>query len=192
MKQYKILALFGQSGSGKDTILKEVLKRRSDFNQIIHYTTRPPRQNEINGKDYYFVGPGIFLKKVMDGSMLEVQQFNNWFYGTSIGSLKQDKLNIGVFSISSIEMLLENEELDILPIFIFAQDKIRLLRQLNRENVPNCNEICRRFQTDRQDFSYIPFENFEMVWNNADTKANLFGAVNDIISFGQNHLKTLV
>ena len=38
-----------------------------------------------------------------------------------------------------------------------ATDKVRLIRQLEREHIPDCAEICRRFQTDEKDFAFIDF-----------------------------------
>jgi guanylate kinase len=89
--------------------------------------------------------------------MLEASEFRGWFYGTSIESLKEDYINIGVFNPEGILNLIEtsatiNTQINILPIEIFSSDKERLIRQLNREKNPNCEEICRRFQTDNKDF----------------------------------------
>ena len=97
-------------------------------------------------------------------SMLEATVFNDWCYGTPIESLRKDKINVGVFNIQGIECLLQDNRLDILPIFIDCSDKTILLRNIKREKVPKCLEICRRFITDEQEFSdinfnYITFDN---------------------------------
>lgn len=55
---YKIIALIGKAGSGKDTILKEILKQEPiKYNEIISCTTRPKREGEIDGVNYYFLTP---------------------------------------------------------------------------------------------------------------------------------------
>lgn len=54
-KKIKIVALFGKSGAGKDTIQRELLEFMPDVHGIISCTTRPPREKEIDGKDYYFL-----------------------------------------------------------------------------------------------------------------------------------------
>ena len=53
---------------------------------------------------------------------------------------------------------MKDPRLDVYPIFIACEDKTRLLRTLNRETSPDCEEICRRFLTDLSDFEEIPFE----------------------------------
>ena len=93
--------------------------------------------------------------------------FQNWWYGTSIDHLVKDKINIGVFNIEGIKQILQDEETDCLPIRIICYDKIRLLRQLNRESSPDCMEIARRFLADSKDFSNIPFE-YKGILNNTN------------------------
>lgn len=51
----KIIALIGESGSGKDTLMKEFLMLHKDCNEIISCTTRPRREGEIDGKNYNFL-----------------------------------------------------------------------------------------------------------------------------------------
>ena len=87
--------------------------------------------------------------------MLEATSFRDWFYGTPIESLDKDKINIGVFNIEGIKCLVEDNRLEVYPILIDAPDKVRLLRSLNREEKPDCIEICRRFLADEKDFSEI-------------------------------------
>jgi guanylate kinase len=154
---YKIIALFGPSGSGKDTLAK-ILAERKDINEIVSCTTRPMRDYEKDGVDYHFLTNEDFAKKVLDGSMLEATSFRDWFYGTPIDSLKEDKINVGVFNIQGIDCLLKDNRLKIYPIYVACEDKLRLQRALDREVNPDCEEICRRFLTDLQDFEDIPFE----------------------------------
>ena len=60
---YNIIALAGKAGSGKDTILKKVIAAIPDrFHEIISCTTRPPREGEVDGKNYHFVNDN-FLRK---------------------------------------------------------------------------------------------------------------------------------
>lgn len=167
MNKYKIIALFGPAGSGKDYIQKHIMQTawgKTYLNQIISCTTRPPRDNEKNGIDYYFVKKEDFFKQ----NLIEFTYYKDWFYGTSIDCLDKDKINIGVFNIQGIQTLLNNENCEILPIKIQTNsDRTRLLRQLNRQNNPNCFEICRRFISDRQDFFVIPFP-YKIVENNTE------------------------
>jgi len=181
-KKYKIIALFGKSGAGKDTIQKWITANVENTHGIISCTTRPKRDCEEDKIDYYFLSDLDFSQKILDGSILEATSFRGWFYGTPIESLNLDKINIGVFNINGIECLISDSRLDILPIYIMAPDKIRLIRNLSRENNPDCEEICRRFFTDKQDFEDIPFDYYE--FENFDGED--FSIFKDVIShFGQ-------
>ena len=174
--KYKVLALFGKSGAGKDTIQKW-LTTNYNMNGIISCTTRPPRDYERDGIHYHFLSNEEFAQKVLNMSMLEATVFNDWCYGTPIESLKEDKINVGVFNIQGIECLLQDNRLDILPIFIDCSDKKRLLRNIKREKVPNCLEICRRFITDEKDFSDINFD-YITFDNNDDRDRGFYGILN--------------
>lgn len=180
MDKIKIIALYGKSGSGKDTIQKWLVSNFPNSHGIISCTTRPPRDYEIEGKDYYFLSTSQFGEKVLNGDMLEATSFRDWMYGTSLDSLVQDKINIGVFNPEGIECLLQDNRLEILPIYIDASDKTRLIRNLNREKNPDCSEICRRFFTDAKDFSDISF--FSLVYNNDNNRKSFINIISLINS----------
>lgn len=166
MSKIKIIALFGKSGAGKDTI-KKWLVEILGMNNIIQCTTRPRRDYEVDGVDYHFLTEDEFANKVLDYSMLEATCFRDWFYGTAIESLNLYKINVGVFNINGIQCLLQNSHLEIQPVFIQCDDKIRLMRCLNREQKPDCIEICRRFLADEKDFRHFDF-NYKIYDNSSN------------------------
>ncbi len=65
---------------------------------------------------------------------------------------------MGVFNIQGVDCLLKDNRLQVYPVYIACEDKLRLQRSLTREDHPNCEEICRRFLTDLKDFQNIPFD----------------------------------
>lgn len=162
MNKYKIVALFGEAGTGKTYIQKQMINTnfgKKYLSQIISSTTRPPRVGERDGVEYHFIPtPAQFLNEENVSKWIEFTRFRDWWYGTSIDSLSTEKINIGVFNITGIESLLRNPAIDCLPIRVKTYDKLRLFRQLSREANPDCHEICRRFITDSQDFNHINFE----------------------------------
>lgn len=166
--KYKIIALFGKSGSGKDTI-KNWLVSLPNTNKIINTTTRPKRDYEIDKKDYYFISPLAFIKNVAQKEFIEYEVFNGWYYGTQKIALKKENINIGVFNISSIHQMLKREELEVLPVLIDTPDEIRFKRIIEREKNPNYSEIWRRFLTDKEDFQNLDFS-YETFINNSDNK----------------------
>ena len=96
--------------------------------EIISCTTRPIREGEAEGINYYYLTPEQFTHKVLNNEMLEATCFNNWFYGTSYDSLRLNKLNIGVFNPDGIRALLDNPNVKLKVIRVICPDKIRLLR----------------------------------------------------------------
>lgn len=154
MEKYKILAVIGQAGSGKSSFVDNLIKMNKipDMQPIISCTTRPIRENEQDGIDYHFLTNEQFAEQVVNGEMLEAIIFNDWCYGTSLKNLNPTALNIGVFNPEGVEILRGNPNIDLKVIYLIANDKVRLLRQLNREENPDCKEIIRRYGTDAVDF----------------------------------------
>ncbi len=76
-KMIKIIALFGPSSSGKDTLAKYIVANVPNTHEIISCTTRPMRDYEKEGIDYYFLTNEEFTNKVLDGSMLEATNFRD-------------------------------------------------------------------------------------------------------------------
>ena len=181
---YKIVCLIGKAGSGKDTLLKRILNKHPDLHEIVSYTTRPPRDYEINGKDYYFINRNDFENLLLTNDLIEASSFNNWFYGTGKSSLKEDKINIGIFNPDGIESLLLDKNCKIMVYYIQAEDKTRIIRQLNREEYPNIEEIFRRYKADENDFYNLPFK-YKVITNESrkDIDKNIKQIYEEIVSF---------
>lgn len=154
---YKIIALIGKAGSGKDTMMRKVLERNSNLHEIVSCTTRPRREGEVEGVNYFYLTPEQFGDKVLHDEMLEATCFNDWFYGTSYESLRSDVVNIGVFNPTGIDSLLGRPDVEVTVFYVMAPAKSRLLRQLNREQNPDVDEIIRRYKTDEADFNDLDF-----------------------------------
>ena len=112
--KYRVMALIGESGSGKDTLAKSVLSRDPKIlYPVISCTTRERRENEQDGKDYYFLTPQEFCDKITQRDFIETTTFNGWMYGTPLSSLSLDKINIGVFNPDGIFSMLDNQQIDL-------------------------------------------------------------------------------
>ena len=151
----KILAIYGMSAAGKDTFLNH-LSNNSDLNKILLTTSRPPREKEIDGVDYLFKKKKDILR---DDNFLWPIDYNNWIYAIAKESIKNDKINVGIFNTYWMKKLFEDndEHFDLMAIEVSASDKDRLMRSLRREKNPDCDEICRRFLADKQDFNDVEF-----------------------------------
>lgn len=153
MSKYKVIAICGKSASGKDTLLRYTIMNYMWLHKVINCTTRPPRENEVDGKNYHFLSLEEFAHKdAIEGKMIEVTKFREWYYGTSVEDLSLDEINIGVFNPAGIYALMQREDVDLYVVQVVASDKTRLLRSLTREDNPDVDEIVRRYLADREDF----------------------------------------
>lgn len=151
---YNILGLVGPSGCGKDTAANYLaMTDATKFHFVRLCTTRPKRDTET-GKEYFFLDNTEFLKKVLNGTMLNAQEFREWYYGLSIDGLEEDKINVMPMSNIMVQQMREEKKSDInlKIIYITTRNKERLFNLLSRENYPDCKEICRRFLTDYDDY----------------------------------------
>ncbi len=98
-----LIVLSGPSGTGKDSILRELKKLRNDFEISVSCTTRATRPGEVDGKDYYFLTKSEFMEKVNVGDMLEWATFCGNCYGTPKHEL-ENRLNAGISVILEIEV----------------------------------------------------------------------------------------
>lgn len=179
---YNIIAIMGQAGSGKDTILQSILaKYPYNYNEIISCTTRPMREGEAEGVNYFYLTEEQFADKVIHGEMLEAS-LHHWYYGTSYDALRSDAVNIGVFNPEGVESLIHAQDVNVKIFYITATNKTRLLRQLNREENPNVDEIIRRYGTDKADFIDFDFDYIELINEKED---DLQKCVEAIVAQGQ-------
>lgn len=159
----KIYCVMGKSSSGKDTVYKKLKEQYKEFRLIVPYTTRPIREGEKDGVEYYFVDPEQFRAMKEDGKVIESRSYNTkcgiWTYFTAddgqIDLSAADYLLIG--TLVSYQALREYfREEAIVPVYLEVEDGLRLARALERERrqeKPKYAEMCRRFLADEEDFS---------------------------------------
>jgi len=161
----KIFVVMGKTSSGKDTIYKRVLDNLN-LNQVVIYTTRPMRPGETNGVEYFFASEEELKKLREEDKVIEERCFHTvhgpWYYFTvNDGQIDLDNHSyLMINTLAGFEMIRNyyssNGEDVVVPIYIEADSKERLLRYINRESMqkdPNYKEVCRRFLADEEDFA---------------------------------------
>jgi len=88
-KESHLFVISGPSGVGKNTIIKEVMKRVDGLSYSVSHTTRLPRKGEVNGIDYYFVDKKTFEKMIENGEFVEWARVYSDYYGTSFFGIKE-------------------------------------------------------------------------------------------------------
>ncbi len=159
-----LFCIMGKSSTGKDTIFKRLLSDESlELTNLVSYTTRPIRENEVDGVEYHFVDAKRRDELDAKGKIIELRRYDTcygpWDYFTvDDGEVlidEKDYLIIGTLeSYQKIRNYYGKDK--IMPIYIEVEDGVRLQRALNRERKqknPRYDEMCRRFLTDGEDFS---------------------------------------
>ncbi len=159
----KIFYLMGKSSVGKDTIYKKLLEIEKELHPIILYTTRPIREGETDGVEYYFVTEERMQSFQREGKIIEKRSYDTvhgiWNYFTAddgqIDLAQKQYLAIGTLeSYEKLRNYFGKEAL--VPLYIELEDGERLGRALFREQqqkTPKYAELCRRYLADERDFS---------------------------------------
>ena len=171
-KKGGMFILSSPSGAGKTTLVKKISKNKNFFVSISH-TTRLPRQNEKNGKDYYFTSRNHFKKLIKRNEFLEHARVFNNYYGSSkkmvIEKLRQNK-NI-VFDIDwqgTRQIRNKNLNYRLLTIFILPPSKKELLNRLINREKKNMKTVKKRMKGFIKDLS--KWKEYDYVVINDDLK----------------------
>lgn len=143
----KRVIIVGKGGSGKDHLRKSLSEM--GYKYCVSHTSRPPRQGEEDGVDYFFVS----IEDVSDSAFLEKNfyewvTFNGWFYGTSVSEFKQSDLLI--MTPSGVEKLRHEDRKNSHIIYLDIPEEIRRQRLLSRRDA---DHVERRLAADQDDFS---------------------------------------
>ena len=169
-----IIVISAPSGTGKTTIVKELINKDENLVASVSYTTRKKRANEIDGKDYTFVSPELFSSMVEEKSFLEHAKVFDCFYGTPKQEV-EDNLNKGLNVILEIDwqgaMQIKRERPDCLMLFIIPPSKEELMLRLRKRGTDSNNEIRLRFDEALNDLNQ--YENFDNVFINEDVRSTV-------------------
>lgn len=160
----RIYYLLGKSATGKDTLYKEILKRRPKLRTVTMYTTRPIREGETDGVEYFFTGREELERQLASGKVIESRTYQTiagpWTYYTVDDGqfdVADDESCLMIGTLESYEKMCAYFEAGkMVPVYIEVPDGIRLLRAVKREENqkrPNYREVCRRYLADEKDFS---------------------------------------
>lgn len=162
-KMGKIFYVMGKSATGKDTVYKALKERFPEFGRVVMYTTRPIREGERDGVEYFFTTPERWMEFKNAGKVIEERTYQTiygpWTYFTADDGQIQlgEKQYLMIGTLESYRNMVQYFGAEaICPLYIQIDDGIRLERALKREKeqkVPKYKELCRRFLADEEDFS---------------------------------------
>lgn len=155
----------GKSAAGKDTLAKRDAKLGKTL--LVSYTTRPPREGEVDGVDYHFVNQQKFKKLYDEGIIIEHRVYHTkvdgvedtWYYG--LPRIEHNKDYVGVVTIdAAISVINIYGKDNIYVVYVTADDEVRRERAKNRGSFSS-TEWERRLEADASDFSESKIKELE-------------------------------
>lgn len=171
----KLFVISAPSGAGKTSLCNELLKTYGNLEYSISYTTREPRADEVEGKDYFFVSEKVFRKMIENDEFIEWAEVHGNFYGTPKKFI-EDKLKSGVNILLDIDpqgarQLRKRLNFGIY-VFVIApsikelEERLRKRRSESEEKLRLRLENARKEVQFYKDYDYIIInKNFEKAFN---------------------------
>ena len=205
-KKGGMFILSSPSGAGKTTLVKKISKNKKFFVSVSH-TTRLPRPNEKNGKDYFFISKNNFKKLIKKQEFLEHAKVFQNYYGSSkklvIEKLKKGKNVIFDIDWQGTEQILKKKlNYKLITIFILPPSKKVLYDRLSNRDMKDkliVDERMRQFDKDIlhwKDYDYVVINDHlekcynkivEILDSELNNKLNYYDR-----TFIENHIKTLL
>lgn len=148
------LIIVGESGSGKSTLAKTV-QLYDGYHSIVVYTTRPPREGEIDGIDYHFISEEEFLKRKQEGFFAEWSEYRDWYYGTAKADYTTDKKVVAVLTPRGMRQVKKSLD-NVFTVHIQVDRRDRMIALLERGDA--IEEAYRRNVSDLGQFDGVDDE----------------------------------
>jgi guanylate kinase len=186
----KLFVISAPSGAGKTSLVGSLLAARPNLVVSVSHTTRKPRVNEVEGRDYHFVTPAKFHELIADKAFLEHAQVFDNFYGTGAAQVR-DKLAAGKDVLLEIDWQGARQVRRAMPdsasIFILPPTRGALEQRLRERRTDSAETIARRLAEASSDMSH--YDEFDyVVVNDQFEKAAM--DVSTILDGGGNELRS--
>jgi guanylate kinase len=161
--------LSAPAGTGKTTLVRMLSKEFSCVCESVSCTTRPPRQGEVDGKDYHFLSSSEFKKKIEQGDFLEFAEVFGYHYGTSKAFvLKQQEMGQHVFLVIDTQgaMQLKKTQFPAVYIFLSPPSLEELKQRLYKRQTESEEGIEKRLSWAKAELSMIENYDYHIVNDN--------------------------
>ncbi len=167
----KLIIFSAPSGAGKTTIVRQLLNRGLNLEFSVSATSREPRKNETNGKDYYFISNEVFQQKAKNGEFLEWEEvYNGICYGTlksEVDRIREMGLNV-IFDVDVVGGLNIKKFYgpEALAIFVKPPSVEELRKRLKNRSTETEEKIQMRIAKAEHELSFAP--HFDVIIVNDD------------------------
>ncbi|MBU8850078.1 MAG: guanylate kinase [Desulfobacterales bacterium] len=150
----KLFVISAPSGAGKTTLIKQVLNRFKSLSYSVSHTTRSPRKNEQEGRDYFFITPVEFEQKISLDHWLEWAKVHDNYYGTSKEFVKNSlekgrSLLLDIDVQGARQIMISNP--DLVSIFIMPPSFEILSQRLENRGTDSRQVITRRIENAKSE-----------------------------------------
>lgn len=166
-----LVILSAPSGCGKDTVFKALCEIRDDVVESVSATTRMPRENEVDGVNYYFLSNEEFEEMIDNNGLLEYAQYNGKYYGTPLKSVN-DAISSGKVCFLIIEVQGAQRVMQMYPdcvsIFLLPPSMEVLEQRLTRRNTDNMDMVRERLKIAQTELLYKDKYTYQIVNDDLD------------------------
>jgi guanylate kinase len=176
-----LLVLSSPSGAGKTTITRRLVERDGNLNVSVSATTRPPRANEVDGQDYYFVSDARFDQMVRESALLEHATVFGNRYGTPRAPVEA-ALGAGRDIVSDIDwqgtqQLAQSVRGDLVAVFVLPPSMEALEERLRRRAQDSDEVVRQRMAKSADEMSHWPEYDYVIVNRDLDASVDQAQAI---------------
>lgn len=183
MNRGMLVILSAPSGCGKDTVYNELCKIRNDIVKSVSATTRPKREGEVEGVNYYYITNKEFEDLIENSGLIEYTSYNNFYYGTPVSNvtnaINDGKICFLIIEVEGAQNIMKLFPDDSVSIFLLPPSFEVLEKRLRGRDSDDEEIIQSRLKIAEDELSYKDKYDYNVVNDELDTCVN---EINEIIS----------